>query len=363
MFNNETKRIWGFHPMHDAFFSSLREENPNLIPARVVFSSHDHCKILILGEAEECLAKPRGHFYHQGEELPVVGDWVAVELTDGDHQSLPIESVLPRRSFLRRQDSHKGAQTLIANVDFVAIVTSFNYDLNERRIERGIAMIEDSGAKPIVVINKSDLLEKNEIENWMESLSLRFQNVPVLACSAHQGNGVQHLMNLIEEGQSLAFLGMSGVGKSSLINSMLGDQHMLTTEIREGDSRGRHTTTHRELILSKKGFWIMDTPGIREFAFAGDESSLENAFEDIAELMTHCRFGDCSHQSEPGCRVNEALREGNLSSDRWMNFLKIKKEMEFHAHKNDKAFQSEKKKGRVKFASQLRQRLKDKGRK
>lgn len=332
MFNYEVKRQWGFHPMHDAFFISLKEEKQFLVPARVVFSSHDQYKVLILGQSQEHLAKPRGHFYHNNEELPVVGDWIAVELTEGDHQSLPIEAVLPRLTSLRRQDSLRGSQTLIANVDYIALVTSFNQDLNERRLERGIAMIEDSGARSLIVVNKSDLLSKSETALWLQELRERFQNTEIVSCSAQDGRGVSDLIAILKQGQSLAMLGMSGVGKSTLINRMIGTDAMLTLDI-------------------------------REFAFAGGEESLESAFEDIAELMGGCRFGDCSHTGEPGCKIGEALDNGELSEDRWDNFLKIKKEMEFHASKNDKATQSQKRREWAKISMQLRQRLKEKGRK
>lgn len=361
MFNESTKKLWGFHPMQEAFFNSLQEEKPNLVPARVTFSSHDHYQVMILGREIERAAKVRGRLYHTGDELPVVGDWVAIELQAGDHSSLPIEAVLPRWSSLRRADSQMGDQTLVANVDIIGLVTSFNQDLNERRLERGLAMIEDSRAKPVVIVNKSDLVSAEMVSDKVAELTARL-GVAVLPCSAQTSEGITDLLALLSVGQSVAFLGMSGVGKSTLINAMLGKEVLLTREIREEDSRGRHTTTHRELFLSEKGFWVIDNPGIREFSFSGDEQSLDRTFDDVTTHMK-CKFGDCSHRSEPGCGVLAALQTGELSLARWENYQKIKREMEFQAHKSNKAYQSQKRREWAKHSTRVRQILKDKGKK
>jgi ribosome biogenesis GTPase / thiamine phosphate phosphatase len=363
MFSNDLKKAWGFHPMQDAFFSSLQETKPSLLPARITFSSHDQYRILILGETTEHMARARGHFYRGDNELPVVGDWVAVELLEGDHQSYPIEAILPQTSSLRRQDTQRGYQTVIANVDIICLVTSFNHDMNVRRLERGLAMIQESRAKPVIVINKNDLLPATEIAAQLDELKNRFGDVPIISSSTKTGEGIKEIIELFSVGQSVTFLGMSGVGKSSLINAILGEDLMHTKEIRQGDSRGKHTTTHRELMLTKKGFWLMDTPGIREFSYGGDEESLVSAFDDIAELMAQCRFSDCSHVSEPGCQILSGLASGSLDKGRWENFLKIKKEMEYQANKRNKVFQSQKKQAHSKLTSSIKKRLKDKGRK
>lgn len=363
MFNNSLKKLWGFHPMQEGYFNALHEVNPQLLPARITFSSHDLYKILILNTHTERSAKVRGHFYHNGDELPVVGDWVAIELVPGDHQHLPIEATLPRVTSLKRPSSMLGHQTLLANVDYIGLVTSFNQDLNERRLERGLVMIEDSGAKPIVIINKNDLLDEDSAKKILKDLTTRFGDVPILSCSARTGGGIREVAKLFREGQSVSFLGMSGVGKSSLINALIGEDYLLTKEIRIDDSRGRHTTTHRELFLTKAGFWLLDTPGLRAFSFLGEKEALEHSFDDITSLVTECRFKNCSHSQEPGCKVNEALHVGELSTDRWENYLKLKREMEFHNNKRDKAYNSMRKKEWAKRSAALRQRLKEKGRK
>lgn len=362
MFNDSLKRLWGLHPMQEAYFDTLRELNNLLVPARIIFSSHDQYKVLILGMYEEKHARARGHLYHQGEELPAVGDWVAIELSPGDHQFLPIESTLPRISELKRSDGQRGYQTLIANIDYIGLVTSFNQDLNLRRLERGLAMVNESKATPLIIVNKSDLLEKPLADERLKELSQRFRGVAVITCSAQNGQGIAQIKDLFEEGTSVAFLGMSGVGKSTLINAILGTDQLTTNEIRTSDSRGRHTTTHREIFLTEQGFWIIDNPGIREFSFYGEESDLENTFEDVASIMTSCRFGNCSHSGESGCRIAQAIETGELSADRWENFLKIKREMAFQANKNNKSYHSMKRKEYAKRSMDLRKILKSKGR-
>ncbi len=363
LFDNNLKKLWGLHPMQDAFFNTLKETNSLLVPARIIFSSHEHYKVLILGFEDAKFAKVRGHFYHNNEELPAVGDWVAIEFSPGDHEFLPIEATLPRTSSLKRQDDQRGYQTLVANVDYIALVTSFNQDLNERRLERGLAMIEESRARPLIILNKSDLVTEDVREKHVKELSQRFSGVDIFACSSQNQSGVESIANIFAQGQSVAFLGMSGVGKSTLINAVLGVEALSTQDIRQSDSRGRHTTTHREVFLTKKGFWIVDNPGIRAFSFWGEEGVLERTFDDIADLMSSCRFNDCAHNGEPGCKVGEALENGTLSESRWENYLKIKREMEFHANKNNKLYHSQKRKEYAKRNTDLRQRLKEKGRK
>jgi ribosome biogenesis GTPase len=318
------------HPMQESFYLSLRETNSNLVPARVTFSSHEQFKILTLG-GEEFSAKLKGRYFHQKLEWPVVGDWVVVETLEGDHQYLQIFETLPRTTLLKR-----GSEALVANTDWVGLVTSFNQDFNLRRLERGLVMIEDSGATPIIIVNKCDLGASSERTEILQQIHHRFSGMKVLACSTVTGEGMGELMANFKVNQTVSFLGMSGVGKSSLINFILEDPVLATKAIRDSDSRGRHTTTHRQLFKSVAGFWVADNPGIREFSFAGNQESLDSTFDDVLQLSLACKFTDCRHQQEPGCKVQEALESGQLDFDRWCNYLKLKKETDFQIRKAKK---------------------------
>ncbi len=330
---SQSASAWTLHPMQDAYFATLRAENPNLAIARVIFSSHDHYRVLLFGTKTEKLAKARGHLLHNKDELPAIGDLVCVEVSTTDHDFLPIESLLPRTSSLKRQDSRGKQEVLVANVDYVGLVTSFNQDLNERRLERGLTMVNESGAKPFIVVNKSDLVSPEVAQLRVADLVGRFPDTPIIPCCVRNKEGVEKVSVFFKPGMSVAFLGMSGVGKSSLINLLIGSDRTVTSEIREDDSRGRHTTTHREVFLTNSGYWIIDNPGIREFSFAGDEEALDTTFDDILAFAAKCRFGNCSHTNEPKCGVKEALASGELADDRWENYRKMKREHDYQVKK------------------------------
>lgn len=350
--------------MQDAFFEGLREEN--FVPARVSFAGRDHYRIRIPFVAGDFLARPRGKFHAAGsatggEGMPVVGDWVVVNFRSGDHEFLPIESLLPRRSTLRRAEEG-ASQVMVANIDHVGLVTSFNRDLNPRRLERGIAMALEGGTRPFVVLNKSDLLSAGDRAKIVAELAERFAGVPIAECSAVGGRaGVRAVAALARDGETVTLLGMSGVGKSTLVNALLGEEVLATGDVRAEDARGRHTTTHRELFLAPEGFWLIDAPGIRAFAPAGD--GVEEAFADLAVLARGCRFGDCRHAGEPGCAVQTALAGGELDPDRWENYLKLEREREFHERKHDKAWVASKEREWAKVTASLREKYKARGRK
>jgi ribosome biogenesis GTPase len=337
---------WGFHPAQVAYLVQKLEEDPDLIPARVVFSSHDSYRILILGQIDPVGAKVRGHFYHDQTELPVVGDWVLVDQSDGgDHDSIPIEAVMPRKSSLQRPDTSRGRQVLIANVDHIGLVTSFNQDLNERRIERALVMIRAGGAQAFIVINKSDLARPLEVIQHMKTLESRFSNIPINAVSASGGQGVHEILSKFSRGETVAFIGMSGVGKSTLVNRLLNEEVLKTKEIRSSDARGRHTTTHRELFSTAQGVWIIDNPGIREFSPVASEVLLTDGleggtFSEIVELSRQCRYRDCTHVNEPDCKINNALLRGELNRDSWLNYQKLKRESSFQERKEQKRHRS-----------------------
>jgi ribosome biogenesis GTPase len=307
----------------DAFFANAFEpyEQDNLIPARVAARHHGPCELL--SELGRLGGVPAGRL--ADEELPAAGDWVAARPLDGERKAV-IEAVLPRRSAFTRKQAWRRtvAQVVAANVDTVFVVTAFGFDLNPRRLERYLTAAWDSGANPVIVVNKSDLADDPAAElAEVESVAL---GVPVLAISATTGAGVEALEAYLGRGRTIALLGSSGVGKSTLVNRLAGSELLATAET-SSDGRGRHTTSHRELVPLACGALLLDTPGMRELQLWADEPALDTTFAEIAELAAECRFGDCSHEHEPGCAVRAALAEGTLARERFESYRKLQREV------------------------------------
>lgn len=298
-----------------------------LAPARV--ARQDKGGYLIHAEEGEFLAEPSGRLLHvstsQGA-LPAVGDWVAASLRPGEGRAT-IHAVLPRSSrFSRKEAGGKTQQQVVAaNVDTVFLVSALDFDFNVRRIERYLTMAWNSGAQPVVVLNKADLCDN--VEERVDEVQQAAIGVSVLPVSAANGTGLEQLRGHVLAGMTVALLGMSGVGKSTIINALLGEQRLKTQDVREDDSRGRHTTTHRELIPLPGGGVLIDTPGMRELQLWADGDGLSGTFEDIEALAVQCRFNDCSHQSEPGCAVQQAIHNGELDEKRLKSFFKLQREM------------------------------------
>jgi ribosome biogenesis GTPase / thiamine phosphate phosphatase len=321
----------------DAFFQDAFRpyENDNLIPARVAARHHGPCELLT--ELGRLGGVPAGRL--GDDELPSVGDWVAVRPLEGERKAV-IEAVLPRRSAFTRKEawSRTVAQVVAANVDTVFLVTAFGGDLNARRLERYLTAAWDSGANPVIVANKSDLAEDAFAElAEVEAVAL---GIPVLAVSASTGEGLGLLETHLAPGRTVALLGSSGVGKSTLVNRLAGRELLATNEIRK-DGRGRHTTSHRELVPLSSGALLIDTPGMREFQLWADEEVLESTFAEIAELAAACRFSDCSHEHEPGCAVKSALADGSLSRERFASYRKLQREIRALEIRKDARLKSE----------------------
>jgi ribosome biogenesis GTPase / thiamine phosphate phosphatase len=249
-----------------------------------------------------------------------VGDWV-IPSADGER----VEHVLPRRSALVRRASFEGARavadTLAANIDVVFLTHSFGATPNQRRLERELVIAFDSGAEPAVVLTKSDLVDDPEpVRRELIEVAL---GVPVLVASGRTGVGIDELRAFARGGRTMAFLGASGVGKSTLVNALLGADVQEVTEVRTGDQRGRHTTVAAELLPLPSGGWLLDTPGLRAVSLWLSGDGIERAFADVFELMEHCRFRDCKHDQEPGCAVQAALAEGRLDPDRFASLERL----------------------------------------
>lgn len=263
------------------------------------------------------------------EHLPVVGDWVLC--LPNPSGPTPIEQCLPRRSCLTRQRAagEHGAQAMAANLDTVFLTTAVNQDFNLRRLERYLALVFQSGAQPVVLLTKADLADgrPGALEAQVAAAAACAAGAPVHALSAANGEGLQALDNYLQPAHTVALLGSSGVGKSTLANALLGREANATSAIRHGDDRGRHTTTHRELFMLPSGAMLIDTPGMRELALWDAEQGLTQAFDDVELWLGQCRFSDCSHSSEPGCAVLGALARGELSPERYRSYFKLQNEL------------------------------------
>ena len=291
-------------------------------PARVVRIDRESSRVV--SRAGEHAAMLPKKLRRDAESRPAVGDWVAVEPLPGEARV--IRAVLPRRSRFARKVAGKAAEEQIvsANVDTVFLVTGLDLDFNLRRIERYVTLAWDSGAQPVVVLNKADLAD--DVAARVDEVRAIAPGVAVVAISAKQDEGLEQLREHMGPGRTIALLGSSGAGKSTLLNRLLGEELMATREVREHDSRGRHTTTHRELVRLPDGTLLIDNPGMRELHVWGSDEAVEETFADIDALAAACRFTNCTHGTEPGCAVRPALESGELAEDRFAAYRKLRTE-------------------------------------
>jgi ribosome biogenesis GTPase len=312
------------------------DEEETAKPVRVV--SQERGLWRIAGEFGECWAEPSGKLRGvadvEGESAwPAVGDWVAAEFV-GDDRAI-LHWVLPRRGVFSRKAPGKRVeqQVIAANVDLAFLVAALDMDFSPRRLERYLAQCWDSGVRPVIVLNKAD--GRDDLGAHIASTERVAIGAPVLALSARTGQGMEALEALLSPGKTIVLLGSSGVGKSTIVNRLLHEEKQATRPTREADSKGRHTTTARELFRLPGGALLMDTPGLREFALWNVDSGFSEAFADIEALARECRFGDCRHEDEPGCAIRAAIESGTIDEARVENRKKLEREQEFQRRKSD----------------------------
>lgn len=305
-----------------------------MILARVALSQRDQYRLITAsGDLE---AEPSGGLWYRTADragMPVVGDWVAAR--DAGAGQAIVEAVLPRRTFFSRRAAGKreDEQPIAANIDIVFLVCGLDGDFNVRRLERYLTLAAESGAAPVIVLNKADLC--GDLEGRMSETAAIARGIPIVPCSAREETSLDGLQAFLGTGHTVALLGSSGVGKSTIVNRMLGEERLRTAEVREDDSRGRHTTTHRELISLPQGGALIDTPGMRELQLWAGQESVAQTFDEIALLAESCRYRDCKHGAEPGCAVAGALADGRLAVDRWNSYRKLLGEARRHELMSD----------------------------
>lgn len=304
-----------------------RVSKPGLVPGRVTAG---HTRVFRVATADgELLAEVAGQLRHSTrgrEDLPAVGDWVALRPRAGERRAL-IRAVVPRRTaFIRRAAGKRAvAQVLAANVDTVFLIMGLDRDFSLRRLERALILASESRVEPVVLLNKADLCP--EVEARRREAERTAPGVPVLVVAAKEGRGLGALAPWLTRGRTVALLGSSGVGKSTLVNRLLGEERLRTREVRPSDQRGRHTTTHRELVPLPGGALLIDTPGLREVQLWAGEEGLASAFGELERLAAACRFRDCSHGAEPGCAVRAAVKAGEVPEERLASYHKLRAEL------------------------------------
>ena len=318
----------GWGPFFARPFEALLEEEPELEPARVCIEHNHLYRVMTAASGDSgLLAQVAGRVKHAApgqSALPGVGDWVAVR-TNPDGPAT-IRVVLPRRTYFSRKAAGQVTteQIVAANIDTVFLVAGLDDDFNPKRIERYLVATADSGARAVVVLNKADLVP--DARAAVDTLREQSPDTPVHLVSCVEDRGLEPLRQYVAPGQTVALLGSSGVGKSTIINHLLGSDRQRTRAVRSRDRRGRHTTVHRELLLLPHGGVIIDTPGMRELRLWDRHRAVQASFDDIEQLAAECRFRDCEHRTEPGCAVREAVRDGRIPTGRLTHYHQLRTE-------------------------------------
>lgn len=347
----------------DSFFSEQCTSG-ELAAGHVARVIHEEKNLLRIQCSEHTLrwAEISGRFYfdvRSSLDLPSVGDWVIYCPLEGSDRAV-VHRVLKRRTCLYRTAVGGGneEQILGSNVDTAFVMTSLNQDLNFKRLERYFVLCVDSGVQLVLILTKLDLIPPEGLAMLLKTLEKTYPTLAVAAVSVKTGEGMETLTQYIKTGKTIALLGSSGVGKSSLTNYLMGNELLATKAVRESDDKGRHTTTGRHLCVLPDGGLMMDTPGMRELQLFQHQEGLSEVFDDIEAMKAKCKFSNCSHDTEPGCAIQNAIAEGGISDGRWNNYLKLLRELAFQAKKLDKAAQSADKQRWKKQAMALRRTAK-----
>jgi ribosome biogenesis GTPase / thiamine phosphate phosphatase len=346
----------GFDSWFEAHVAGIRHEDQGI--ARV--SAVDRNSYIIRNELREIPAELAGKFYFRVEssvDLPCVGDWVTVQYHNYDTEAI-IHGVFPRKTFLRRKCAGENVdfQMIAANIDIAFIVQSCHFDFNMKRLDRYLVMAADGHVDPMVILTKTDLISHDELREKLATMRQAGIMTRVIALSNITGSGFDEFHQVLIPGRTYCLLGSSGVGKTTLINHLIGRDDLDTKAV-SGTGEGRHTTARRQLIVLDKGIMFIDTPGMRELGLLGASEGVSKGFEDIIQLSEQCRYANCSHTQEPNCAVLTAVTNGKLTEERYSSYMKLKKESEYH----DMSYVDKRKKDRAfgRFIKSAKKQMKD----
>ncbi len=318
----------------DGWFRARREEAPMPECGVARVTRVDRDRYLVRNEQNEVTAEPAGKFlFHTDaqQDMPCVGDWAYVQYQNDGTRAI-LHDILPRRSFLRRKTAGERVdyQMIASNVDTAFIIQACDLNFNLRRMDRYIVMAKEGNVEPVVLLSKSDLIDSAERDVKLAEIHAAHAGIRAFAFSNTTSVGVDVVRQLLERGRTYCLIGSSGVGKTTLLNGLLGREEFDTTPVRESDGRGRHTTSYRQLTVLGNRSLLIDTPGMKELGLLTDSESIDDSFEDIHELAKECRFNDCSHTVEAGCAILQAIEKRELDETRYQSYIKLMKEAAFH---------------------------------